>query len=93
MASLGSRHWERDGWEREQGKVGYGSYCYETMWLAGIKHSRYHGNESGGLDRPRSDPNVRLYPYSLYGCAGYSAILSLKGCTNDKIHHQNTNYE
>ena len=28
MASLGSRHWERDGWEREQGKGCWKSYCY-----------------------------------------------------------------
>ena len=28
VASLGSRHWEQDGWERGQGKVGCGSYCY-----------------------------------------------------------------
>ena len=28
VASLGSRHWERDGREREQGKVGCGSCCY-----------------------------------------------------------------
>ena len=28
MASLGSRHWERDGWEREQGKGCWESYCY-----------------------------------------------------------------
>ena len=30
-----------------------------------------NGNELCGSDRLRSDPNVRLYPYSPYGCAGY----------------------
>ncbi len=28
MALPGSGHWEQDSWERERGKVGYGSYCY-----------------------------------------------------------------
>ena len=30
MALLGSRHWEQDSWERGQGKVGCGSYCYDS---------------------------------------------------------------
>ena len=28
MASLGSGPWERDSWEREQGKGSWESYCY-----------------------------------------------------------------
>ena len=63
-----------------KGKRAAGAIAMETD-----KHSRYHGNESGGSDRPRSDPHVRLYPYSPYGCAGHSAPLSLKGCTKEQI--------
>ena len=30
VALLGSGHWERDSWEREQGKGGWESYCYKN---------------------------------------------------------------
>ena len=41
----------------------------------------------------RSDPNIRLYPYSPYGCAGHSAPSLERGVLTNKIRHQNTNYE
>ena len=89
VALLGSGHWEQDGWELGQGKVGYGSYCYGNNVVS------LQINTAGIMAMNRVDriEDVRLYPYSPYGCAGHSAPLSLKGCTNDKIHHQNTNYE
>ena len=56
VALLGSGHWEQDGWERGQGKVGYGSYCYSLQI-----------NTAGIMAMNRVD-RIVLDPIRTYAC-------------------------
>ena len=61
MALLGSRHWERDGWELGQGKVGYGSYCYGNNVVS------LQINTAGIMAMNRVD-RIVLDPIRTYAC-------------------------
>ena len=61
MALLGSRHWEQDGWELGQGKVGYGSYCYGNNVIS------LQINTAGIMAMNRVD-RIVLDPIRTYAC-------------------------
>ena len=61
VASLGSRHWERDGWEQEQGKGCWKSYCYGNNVVS------LQVNTAGIMAMNRMD-RIVLDPVRTYAC-------------------------
>ena len=61
VASLGSRHWERDGWERQQGKGCWESYCYGNNVIS------LQINTAGIMAMNRMD-RIVLDPIRTYAC-------------------------
>ena len=61
VASLGSRHGEREGWEREQGKGGWKSYCYGNNVVS------LQINTAGIMAMNRVD-RIVLDPNRTYAC-------------------------
>ena len=75
MALLGSRHWEQDGWELGQGKVGYGSYCYGNNVVS------LQINTAGIMAMNRVD-RIVLDPIRTYACTrtARTGVRVTKGC-------------
>ena len=61
LASLESRHWERDSWEREQGKGSWESYCYGNNVVS------LQVNTAGIMAMNRVD-RIVLDPIRTYAC-------------------------
>ena len=61
VASLGSGHWERDSWEREQGKGSWESYCYGNNVVS------LQVITAGIMARKRMD-RIVLDPVRTYAC-------------------------
>ena len=61
MALLGSGHWEQDGWELGQEKVGCGSYCYGNNVVS------LQINTAGIMAMNRVD-RIVLDPIRTYAC-------------------------
>ena len=61
MATLGSRNGGLDGWERGQGKVGCGSYCYGNNVVS------LQINTAGIMATNRVD-RIVLDPIRTYAC-------------------------
>ena len=61
VASLGSGHWERDSWEREQGKGSWESYCYGDNVVS------LQINTAGIMAMNRVD-RIVLDPIRTYAC-------------------------
>ena len=72
MAVLGLWVDGTEGWGRE----GEGKSCAGAKGIA-MRLAYYGGNESNGADRPWSNPYVRLYPYSPFGCAGHRPTVTM----------------
>ena len=61
VASLGSGHWGRDGWEREQGEGSWESYCYGNNVVS------LQINTAGIMAMNRVD-RIVLDPIRTYAC-------------------------
>ena len=69
MASLRSRHGDGIAGSEGKGKLAGGAAAMDSNVVSLQINMQVPCNESDGSDRPPSEPNLRLYPYSQYGCA------------------------